>query len=315
MASRFRRFESAFAAVFCMLMPTFGGESISLYWENDVVFVTDRYYTQGTRLQYSQWGRTDNISIFSDDIPLLFCDGTASKREYWIQQLMYTPENIKIAEPQMGSRPWCGILTAGYRETKGSPTLADSFEIQLGAVGPESYAEETQEWFHDVTGSRPPAGWGNQIDTVYGGTAIRSRHWRPWSVGSDMKCDATFSGSAALGNFFTYAEAGAVARAGMRPPDDLGEIFIGPRVPDRWSAYVLGGIKGRAVARNIALDGDTIGYDSDTEKRPLVGDAFAGFGARLMGADLTFIYTWRTDEFYGQKYDNGFGSLSLSAIF
>ena len=53
--------------------------------------------------------------------------------------------------------------------------------------------------------------------------------------------------------------------------------------------YLVGGLRGEAVARNITLDGNMFGADRRVDRTPLVGEYSIGIGGRSHG----FVAEWR----------------------
>ena len=126
------------------------------------------------------------------------------------------------------------------------------------------------------------------------------------------------SGSLTLGNIFTFAELQLTTRIGYNVPDDFGENFMVPRVArggHPFSAYMLAGVKGRAIARNIFLDGNTFSDSHSVDKEEFVGDAFIGANIRLWEFEALYTYTWRSKEFDGQDRAHAFNSVRLSYRF
>ena len=69
------------------------------------------------------------------------------------------------------------------------------------------------------------------------------------------------------------------------------------------------------MARNIFLDGNTIGDSRSVDKKNFVLDFQGGIEFTLGYARLSFTQIYRTREFEGQRVPSQFGSISLSAIF
>src|SRR6201999_687359 len=92
-----------------------------------------------------------------------------------------------------------------------------------------------------------------------------------------------------IGNIYDYVNAGAMARFGVNLPKDYGPMRIEPSLPGSdyfeptagFGAYVFGGVDGRAVARNLFLDGNSFEDSRSVDKFNLVDDA-------IFGAALTF---------------------------
>ena len=134
-----------------------------------------------------------------------------------------------------------------------------------------------------------------------------------------------------LGNVQTYANTGGTLRLGINLPSDFGVQLarpgsVGgtpaddrdPRVaPDRnFSVFVFGAADGRAVARDIFLDGNTFRSSRSVTKEPFVADLSAGAGVIAGPWQLTYTQVWRTREFKSQhgRYNN-FGSVTLSRAY
>ena len=88
-------------------------------------------------------------------------------------------------------------------------------------------------------------------------------------------------------------------------------------VPDqKWNWYLFAGVDGRAIARNIFLDGNTFGDDNSTvDKKYFVGDAVAGVAFTLYDYRLSYTANYRTKEFDTQDDDTVFGSITLTTRF
>ena len=135
--------------------------------------------------------------------------------------------------------------------------------------------------------------------------------------------DVTPRDGIALGNVFTYAGAGAALRIGQNLDLDFGPPFIRPSLPggtlvkrrDEWGWYLFAGVEGRAVARNIFLDGNTFADSPSVDKRPFIGDLQFGATGMMGPFRLSFTQIMRTEEFYGQQGGDHFGSVSLTYLF
>ena len=129
-----------------------------------------------------------------------------------------------------------------------------------------------------------------------------------------------------LGNVYTYAGSGIMFTFGpyqdtlQDTPPRVKPAMSGTGyfdVPDQdWSWYVFTGFDGRAVARNIFLDGNSFDDNSPSvDKKYLVGDAVAGVAFTLNNYRLSYTANYRTKEFDGQPDDTFFGSLTLTTRF
>jgi hypothetical protein len=124
----------------------------------------------------------------------------------------------------------------------------------------------------------------------------------------------------ALGNVYTVANAGMTFRIGKHLQHDSGPPRVGPSVPGSgffephtelgW--YFFAGVDGRAVARNIFLDGNTFVDSPHVSKQLFVGDVQAGLAVTFDETRVSYTHVWRSHEFYGQPRGDQFGAISVS---
>lgn len=305
---------------------------LSLSYENDLIGDgDDKYYTNGVRLTwYGTKTRVPNIlRELGDEFPLLGINETTATY-FTIGQNMYTPADITIAAEQPNDRPWAGWLYGSVGLTSINDDHLDDFEVTLGIVGPPSLGEQTQKFVHrHITDSDMPKGWGNQLKTEPGIILSWQRRWpAKWSQDVDfldLRLAATPNVNVSLGNIYTYGGAGMTFTLGpyqrtlQDVPPRVRPAMAGTgyfNVPDqKWSWYLFAGADGRAVARNIFLDGNSFRDSSSIDKKHFVADAFAGIAFSLYDYRLSYTYNYRTEEFHGQDGASEFGSLSLTARF
>jgi hypothetical protein len=82
-----------------------------------------------------------------------------------------------------------------------------------------------------------------------------------------------------------------------------------------WLAPLAGiaGVQGRAVARNIFLNGNTFVNSPRVDKRPFVGDFSTGASLYWLDiAKLDVVFTLRSEEFVDQDRAARFGGINLS---
>lgn len=109
----------------------------------------------------------------------------------------------------------------------------------------------------------------------------------------------------AIGNVFTYGNAGITLRYGKRLPNDFGPPRIQPGLlgsgeflpGSDFSWYLFAGIEGRAVARNIFLDGNSFRDSRSVDKFPLVGDLQYGVVLDWPSIRLTYTLVVRSREY------------------
>ncbi len=126
---------------------------------------------------------------------------------------------------------------------------------------------------------------------------------------------------ATLGNIMTYANTGLEIRAGWNVPKTFSVSLIRP-AGSNWttkvsgfSLYLFGAVNGRAVLRDIFLDGNSFRSSHHVDKEPLVADLSGGVTGKLDRLSLSLAVTHRTREFKGQMSDHEFASISISYAF
>ena len=196
-----------------------------------------------------------------------------------------------------------------------------NFEINLGIIGRESYAEEAQTEIHRARGFPLPNGWDNQLKTEPGLALRYSRLWLFRAANEGKAADLIPHYGASLGNVATYANAGITLRAGYNIPEDFGAQTIdttpvetGTRHP-KWGLYFFGGCDGRAIAYNAFLDGNLFHKSHHVDKNFLVADVRYGAAIILKKLELNYSYVFRSKEFHKQQDTDAFGSLTLKYKF
>ena len=292
------------------------GEIISLRLENDAVAKADRHYTQGSFLSYLS--RDNGIpgwtAVLAENLPTFGYTVGATKAGFGVGQEIYTPEDLGSPELQVDDQPYAGWLFARLTLQRRGPlsrrwSVLETFDLDLGVIGPESLAEQTQKEWHGAD----PEGWDNQLETEPGFSLRYERRFQfkpsEDSDGWGVRLIPHLGGSA--GNVATYLNAGGTIRFGYNVPDEFST-----RPGDlKWGAYLLGGLDGRFVLHNIFLDGNTWRESHSVTKRPFVGEGRVGLGLVFRRVDLSFAHVFRSREFNDQNRSDSFGSVVLAVKF
>ncbi len=291
--------------------------------ENDLFYSNDRNYTNGVALVWAP--RPDPTSGWAISIarslPWLPKGGTV-RRGYGLGQSIYTPRDIKLADPPIDDRPYAGWLYGSVGLSVESGHRLDQLALTLGVIGPASLAEQSQEIVHRITGVDNPRGWATQLRNEPGIELIYDRSWRGLSLGTlaGLGLDLTPHVGVALGNVATYASVGWTIRYGTRQPLDYGSPRVQPSMPAsgsfeptrHFSWHLFAGSEGRAVARDVFLDGNTFIDSRSVDKVPLVGDLYWGVALTWRSARLSYTHIVSTPEFETQDRHDDFGSISFS---
>ena len=312
--------------------------TFSLYFENDFFGDTDRYYTNGVKFSWispdlSDYAESNKLPDWS--IPYIrrlpFINEPGFKRNIGLSmgQKMYTPTDISRNELIEDDRPYAGWAYFGITLHSKNEYRLNSMEIQLGIIGPESFAEQTQKFAHKVLGCQQPNGWDNQLKNEPGLVIAYERKWRLLQAGTvgGLAFDAIPHLGGTLGNVYTYANAGMEARLGWNIPKDFGTYLIrpagdfNPPVSTRellpygnrgFSLNIFAFVEGRAVLRDISLDGNTLTESHKVDKKHFVADVAVGVSLIIHRFKLTYARVLQTKEFKEQSDHQSFGSLSLS---
>ena len=84
--------------------------------------------------------------------------------------------------------------------------------------------------------------------------------------------------------------------------------------PFAW--YLFAGVDGRAVGRDLTLEGNSWQSSRSVKKVPFVGEAQGGLAILAYGVRLTYTHRLTSQEFRGQRGGlHQTGSLALSVRF
>src|SRR5262245_65639421 len=140
-------------------------------FDNDTFVGSDDAFTAGWSVQIHSQGLDEwpaGLAGWIGRVPTLHDDGAGGRVGRWawgITQIIITPENISIPDPQLDDAPWAGVL-GGYVSWSAYDNLRlGALQVYLGCMGPCSHAEEAQKFVHNsLSFGDSPEGWHNQID-------------------------------------------------------------------------------------------------------------------------------------------------------
>jgi len=303
---------------------------LSVSIENDLFGGgTDEYYTNGGRITYFdvETPMPPIIDELADAIPTFDINETTSTY-YTIGQNIYTPADITVRGIQNDDRPYAGFLYGAVGLTSITENHMDELEFTLGIVGPAALGEQTQKLVHTHgTNSPTPQGWGNQLKNEVGAIISARRRWPTWYTQNMGKLRLRIEPdvNVSLGNIYTYAGTGASVTLGpykdrlQDTPPRVRPSMAGTGFFDTddnsFSWFLFGGVEGRAIARNIFLDGNTFRDSHSVDKEYFVGDANAGLAITYDDYRLSYTLNYRTKEFKDQDDAALFGSITASTRF
>jgi len=316
--------------------PQFPAGLWELSHENDWFIYSDRDYTGGLRMAYTtpNYQKWDQVAFvpnalgnFSDKLSLIDNDWATVSAAIYAQINIYTPEATQLRIPNPGDRPYAGWVGLAMDLIRQTDTRRAIQEINIGLVGPESGAQDLQQSFHQFINSTDPLGWGHQIKNEPVLQYTYRQDWRiPALSNLNNAVPVTYGfdniahGTVTVGNGWDYAAVGAVARFGYHLPMDfgparlrLGDVDTLPYQPggstagsiggwslDQLSAYVYFGAEGRAIARDITLDGNSFAHSPSVNKEPLVGETYGGLAVVYGHFRGSFMVLYETNTFRAQ---------------
>lgn len=327
--------------------------AFSVHFENDLFADTDQQYTSGIKLTAvspdltSEFRERENLPAWLRDVlPLRLVpfdkrDGVARTFAFSLGQNIYTPQDTARRTLVRDDRPYAGWLYLAATFQTRTENRQDTFDAQVGVIGPYAFAEEAQEIVHRARGLSVPRGWDNQLRSEPGLVLAYERVLRTHLTERNRRlgADLLTRGGLTLGNVAVYGSAGLQVRAGWNLPLDFGYSVIRPggvtqiaTLPQRagsdgepdpygalrnrgFTAYLFAGAEGRMVGHDIFLDGNTFRDSHGVDHKPFVADLVAGITVGHGGLKLSLANVLRTREFRGQVRDHRFGSISLSYAF
>jgi lipid A 3-O-deacylase len=309
---------------------------ITVSEENDSILSDDDgNYTQGLQFSFlsndvaddSAWVAPFNW-LGGDGIGILPSGAGETSRRYEIilGQQIFTPADTSHSIPDPDDRPYAGWLYGGVGLIQDTDRRQlDHLELLAGIVGPSAGGRQTQNDYHQFIGIDQAHGWDHQLEDEPGIMLSYERKWRLIQpIAGGFAVDAIPELGAAVGNVQTYAESGVLLRFGkgleadygparMRPGPSGTSYFNADYLEDPFGFYFFVGAQGRAVARNVFLDGNTFEDSPSVDKKVFVADLTAGFAlfwSDDIRLDGTFIH--RTKEFDGQDKPEEFAGVNLS---
>jgi lipid A 3-O-deacylase len=312
---------------------------ITLLEENDsVVFGdSDKYYTQGLEFTYlgpdlevgSVWiGPFDALA----DLGAFDAEGAGevSRRyEILLGQSVFTPKDTARENPDPSDRPYAGWLFGGVGLIQDTDRRRlDHLELLAGVVGRDAFGEEAQNDWHQFIGVDKSRGWDEQLHNEPGVMLSYERKWRFLQpIGGGFAVDAIPELGITVGNVMDYVEAGGMLRFGKNLEADYGPQRIRPALSGTpyfnsdyldgpFGFYFFVGTQGRAVARNLFLDGNTFRESRSVDSEALVGDLTGGLA--LFWGDavrLDTAVTYRTEEFEDQDDPTTLWGLNMTVGF
>lgn len=299
---------------------------VNVIWENDIVAGADDGYTNGVRFSWlsSEKNSPHWLSEVASYLPLDAAEGK-KRVSAAIGQSMFTPDRISATTANPDDRPYAGWLYGSIGVVSDTGKTLDNMVLTLGVVGPLSHAQQTQHFVHKVVDSPQARGWDHQLKNEPGVMLTYERKWRDLYGASafGLQGDIVPHAGANLGNINTSASVGTTLRVGYDLPADYGPPRIRPSLPgsdffmptQRLSGYFFTTVEGRAVARDIFLDGNTFQDSPHVDKKPFVGSLQVGAAMTYEAWRFSYTHVFMSKQFDQEVHRDDFGAFTVSYRF
>jgi hypothetical protein len=297
--------------------------TFSFYFGNDVFTGTDRCFTGGWKLGWV----SKNLKNYRGNpllkwLPFVNKPGFQHSISLAIGQNVFTPDDLSRDDLIQEDRPYAGFLFLALGIHSINSRRMDVLEINLGIIGLHSYAGQIQKFIHRLTNSPWPNGWHNQLKDELALEAIYERKWKliqPQSK-NGFGFDLIPHLGGGLGNVYIYANTGMQIRIGWNLPADFGTNLIRPggdcsvsfRHRGRFGIHLFAAADGKALLRDIFLDGNSFQDSHRVDKRPFTMDISLGMGIRVGRFNFSYAYVFWTKRFKTETKEHVFATLSLS---
>ncbi|MBL4748288.1 MAG: lipid A deacylase LpxR family protein, partial [Magnetovibrio sp.] len=321
-------------------------DAVLLQIDNDKVVDTDRHYTNGMRFAYTPTPPPQSKPTKFHTAGLWVANLTQFKATDDLQtgwavgQEMYTPENVDTTTPDPQDRPYAGWTYLGIttQNTSSADTgdsisflggydLQDTFELDIGIIGPKSKAAQLQNAVHRLINVSVSRGWRSQVGHEIGILSTRILKLRTKSKKLyGLQRDAIAHSTIHLGNVKTAISGGVTFRLGENLKEDFGPVYgtfsLPHQAPKAWTWSTFAGFEARAVVRDIFLDGNTFKKSPDVKKNPFVLESRLGItthvpfdNASITAVRLSLTMVHRTREYQTQGKADRYGSLQATVNF
>ncbi len=213
----------------------------NLYFENDFLYETDKYYTNSVKLE---WISQKDNSLFYN---------------FGITQDMYTPKYHELDFVKYGDHPYTGRVEGNLGVSLIDNSTMVSLDIGLGYTGRYTYAKETMDILHSLLPSNPIfAGWDYQTPTRVLGRISLSQKNR--YIILDRYSDFISNIGVNFSNFQSNIYAGYQWRLGYNLPNDFALYsnlsksinYIDPT--NTIHAYTLIGFQVEYIDNDLSID-------------------------------------------------------------
>ncbi len=177
-------------------------------YENDLFTATDRYYTQGSIVEFMHpsLGRSPFSKLllksYHPEHILHFI---------YFRQDVFTPKSILNKTLDSTDRPYAGSFYFTQRSVSKSRFANLTTSLDIGLLGPSALGEQMQKFIHAHTRNAEPIGWENQVANT---PIINYDLWYEYGLLLPQGFELMLEAGGKAGILYTNAEAGLKMRFG-----------------------------------------------------------------------------------------------------
>ena len=325
---------------------------LTFFLDNDIFAGRDQDYTNGARLSYITEGKPVlELPLIEKSLRRFSAcneDGIGPFRRLWgfddpnkveyaygfsLTQLMFTPEEPTALTAPPGERPYAGWTGIGLSLHARDEKVLNTVEISIGVVGPHAFAQETQDFIHDLRNIDQFDGWDSQVPNEVT-LNLHFDHKRRWTdlrnihLPFELELDGFHEIGYSIGNYLTEAHIGFLVRLGWNLPVEFSDARLtttahtqklyadGNSNQRLCSFYFIGGGRITSVLHDITLDSPVFrDFNTGVKREPFVSEIYAGFGLRYDDWEFNYVHTYRSKQFETQSEAPSFGSIAIRKRF
>lgn len=238
-----------------------------------------------------------------------------------IGQQIYNPRDVKSVFPEDHNRPYAGYLFAEYNLTKMyQSNRVFGMSISVGVVGPNSKAEEFQDWMHRAFDFGDIIGWEYQIQNLVA-VQLGANYSQPvFSKTASDKIDFNLYADADVGTAFTGINVGALIRMSFLESNTAmqNSNFYNGFGSSKQEFYFFMVPKINVQLYDATIQGSLFNDNSSVtfDLKPFRFKAQAGLKYKYSHINLSCIFNYTSDEIKSNSATGYyFGSLGASYAF
>lgn len=228
---------------------------------------------------------------------------------FGIAQDIFTPRSRDIVELLPDEDPYAGYLYSRLTRLNQSEHYRISTSLYLGMIGPWSFAEYTQNWFHDLIHNKRFKGWDNQLHNELAGYLNYKRGFIDYKKEDYSWVMLLTDTEINVGTVYTDLS--------FRKEIRLGYNIQGYNLTNKnFSIYIYAHPEVKGILRNIFLDGNTFRKSAHVDTEHFQASIESGLTVEYYGWSISYYTDWSTKD-YSQQTDkiHGYAGIRIEKFF